>query len=152
MASDEIRPFRVDVPEAVLDDLRDRLRRTRWSDQIPGSGWGYGTDLAYLQSVCDDWQNKYDWRAQEDRFNRWPHFLTEIDGQQIHFIHARSDKSDALPLIITHGWPGSVVEMLDVIEPLIDPTAHGGSAEDAFHVVIPSIPGYGFSSQPAEAG
>jgi epoxide hydrolase len=142
MASDEIRPFRVDVPEAVLDDLRDRLGRTRWPDQIPGSGWGYGTDLTYLQIVCDDWQNKFDWRAQEDRFNRWPHFLTEIDGQQIHFIHARSDKSDALPLIITHGWPGSVAEFLDIIEPL----------RADFHVVVPSLPGYGWSGPTTQPG
>jgi microsomal epoxide hydrolase len=142
MASDEIRPFRVDVPEAVLDDLRDRLRRTQWPDQIAGSGWGYGTDLAYLQSVCDDWQNKFDWRAQEDRFNRWPHFLTEIDGQQIHYIHARSDKGDALPLIITHGWPGSVAEFLDIIEPL----------RADFHVVVPSLPGYGWSGPTTRPG
>jgi microsomal epoxide hydrolase len=142
MASDDIRPFRVDVPEAVLDDLRDRLARTRWPDQIPESGWGYGTDLAYLQSVCDDWQNKYDWRAQEDRFNRWPHFLTDIDGQQIHFIHERSERSDALPLIITHGWPGSVAEFLDIIEPL----------RADFHVVAPSLPGYGWSGPTTQPG
>jgi microsomal epoxide hydrolase len=142
MASDEIRPFRVDVPEGVLDDLRDRLSRTRWPDQIPGSGWGYGTDLAYLRSVCDDWQNKYDWRAQEDRLNRWPNFLTEIDGQQIHFIHARSDKSDAVPLIVTHGWPGSVAEFLDIIEPL----------RADFHVVVPSLPGYGWSGPTTQPG
>ena len=118
MASDDIPPFRVEVPDAVLDDLRDRLARTRWPDQIPGSGWGYGTDMAYLQELCDHWGTKFDWRVQEERFNRWPHFLTDIDGQQIHFIHARSDNPDALPLVITHGWPGSVAEFLDVIEPL----------------------------------
>jgi epoxide hydrolase len=142
MASDGIRPFRVDVPEAVLDDLRDRLARTRWPDQIPGSGWGYGTDLVYLQDLCDTWQNKFDWRAQEDRFNRWPNFLTDIDGQQIHFIHARSDKADALPLIISHGWPGSVAEFLDIIEPL----------RADFHVVVPSLPGYGWSGPTTEPG
>jgi epoxide hydrolase len=142
MASDDLRPFRVEVPEAVLDDLRDRLARTRWPDQIPGSGWGYGTDLAYLQDVCDTWQNTFDWRAQEDRFNRWPHFLTDIDGQQIHFIHARSDKADALPLIVTHGWPGSVAEFLDIIEPL----------RADFHVVVPSLPGYGWSGPTTEPG
>jgi pimeloyl-ACP methyl ester carboxylesterase len=141
-ASDDIRPFRVEVPEAVLDDLRERLARTRWPDQIPGSGWDYGTDLAYLQDLCDTWQNKFDWRAQEDRFNRWPHFLTDIGGQQIHFIHARSDNPDALPLIITHGWPGSVAEFLDVIEPL----------RANFHVVAPSLPGYGWSGVTTEAG
>jgi microsomal epoxide hydrolase len=142
MASDELRPFRIDVPEAVLDDLRDRLSRTHWPDHIPGSGWSYGTDLTYLQILCDDWQNKFDWRAQEDRFNRWPHFLTEIDGQQIHFIHARSDNSDALPLIITHGWPGSVAEFLDIIEPL----------RADFHVVVPSLPGYGWSGPTTTPG
>jgi microsomal epoxide hydrolase len=142
MASDDIRPFRVEVPEAVFDDLRDRLARTRWPDQIPGSGWGYGTDLAYLQDLCDTWQNKFDWRAQEDRFNRWPHFLTDIDGQQIHFIHARSDNPDAFPLIVTHGWPGSVAEFLDVIEPL----------RADFHVVVPSLPGYGWSGPTTAPG
>jgi microsomal epoxide hydrolase len=142
MASDELRSFRVDVPESVLDDLRDRLARTHWPDQIAGSGWSYGTDLAYLQSVCDDWQNKFDWRAQEDRFNRWPHFLTEIDGQQIHFIHARSENSNAFPLIITHGWPGSVAEFLDIIEPL----------RTDFHLVVPSLPGYGWSGPTTTPG
>jgi microsomal epoxide hydrolase len=142
MASSEIRPFRVEVPEDVLDDLRDRLARTRWPDQIPGSGWDYGTDLAYLQDLCDHWRAKFDWRAQEERFNRWPHFLTDIDGQQIHFIHARSDDPNALPLIITHGWPGSVAEFLDVIEPL----------RETFHVVAPSLPGYGWSGPTTEPG
>jgi microsomal epoxide hydrolase len=143
MSSDEaITPFRVEVPEAVLDDLRDRLARTRWPDQIPGSGWGYGTDLAYLQDLCEYWGTKFDWRAQEDRFNRWPHFLTMIDGQQIHFIHARSDNPDALPLVITHGWPGSVAEFLDIIEPL----------REQFHVVAPSLPGYGWSGPTTAPG
>ena len=140
--SDDIRPFRIEVPDAVLDDLRERLVRTRWPDQIPGSGWGYGTDLAYLQDLCDHWATKFDWRAQEERFNRWPHFLTDIDGQQIHFIHARSDDPNALPLIITHGWPGSVAEFLDVIEPL----------RENFHVVAPSLPGYGWSGPTTEPG
>jgi pimeloyl-ACP methyl ester carboxylesterase len=142
MASDEIRPFTIDVPEAVLEDLRERLARTRWPDQIPGSGWDYGTDLTYLQDLCGTWQNTYDWRAQEAKFNRWPNFLTDIEGQQIHFIHARSDNPNALPLIITHGWPGSVAEFLDVIEPL----------RENFHVVAPSLPGYGWSGVTTEAG
>jgi len=142
MPTDEIRPFRVDVPEAVLDDLRDRLARTRWPDQIPGSGWDYGTDLGYLQDLCDHWRAKFDWRAQEERFNRWPHFLTDIDGQQIHFIHARADDPDALPIVLTHGWPGSVSEFLDVIEPL---RAH-------FHVIVPSLPGYGWSGPTVAPG
>ena len=114
-------PFRVDVPDAVLDDLRDRLARTRWPDQIPGSGWSYGTDRAYLQQLCEYWRTEFNWRAEEARFNRWPHFLTNIDGQQVHFIHARSPEPDALPLLVTHGWPGSVSEFLDVIGPLSDP-------------------------------
>jgi len=141
-SNDDIRAFRVDVPDSVLDDLRERLARTRWPDQIPGSGWGYGTDLAYLQDLCDHWRAKFDWRAQEQRFNRWPHFLTEIDGQQIHFIHARCDNPDALALIVTHGWPGSVAEFVDVIEPL----------RETFHVVVPSLPGYGWSGPTVEPG
>ena len=142
MASDEIIPFRVEVPEAVLDDLRDRLGRTRWPDQIPGTAWDYGTDLAYLQDLCEYWRTSFDWRAQEARFNRWPHFLTTIDGQQIHFIHARSDNDDALPLLITHGWPGSVAEFLDVIEPL----------REQFDVIAPSVPGYGWSGPTSDPG
>jgi epoxide hydrolase len=152
MATNELRPFRVDVPDAVLDDLRDRLARTRWPDQIPNSGWDYGTDLAYLQDLCDHWRAKFDWRAQEDRFNQWPHFLTEIDGENIHFIHARSPEPDALPLVITHGWPGSVSEFLDIIEPLRDPRAQGGDPADAFHVVAPSLPGYGWSGPTTAPG
>jgi epoxide hydrolase len=142
MGNDDIRPFRIEVPDSVLDDLRDRLVRTRWPDQIPGSGWDYGTDLTYLQDLCEHWATKFDWRVQEERFNRWPHFLTEIDGQQIHFIHARSDDPNALPLIVTHGWPGSVAEFLDVIEPL----------RENFHVVVPSLPGYGWSGPTVERG
>jgi microsomal epoxide hydrolase len=142
MPSDDIRPFRVDVPEAVLDDLRERLTRTRWPDQIPNTSWDYGTDLAYLQDLCDYWRAKFDWRAQEDRFNRWPNFLTDVDGQQIHFTHARAERDDALPVIVTHGWPGSVAEFLDVIEPL----------RQHFHVVAPSLPGYGWSGPTTEPG
>jgi epoxide hydrolase len=142
VTGDDIRPFRVEVPDAVLEDLRDRLARTRWPDQIPGSGWGYGTDLAYLRELCEYWRTGFDWRAQEDRLNRWPHFLTEIDGQQIHFIHARSDDPGALPLIMSHGWPDSVSGFLEVIEPL----------RENFHVVVPSLPGYGWSGPTAEPG
>jgi len=142
MGNDDIHAFRVDVPDPVLDDLRERLARTRWPDQIPGSGWGYGTDLAYLQDLCHYWRTTFDWRTQEQRFNRWPHFLTEIDGQQIHFIHARCDDPDALALIVTHGWPGSVAEFVDVIEPL----------RETFHVVVPSLPGYGWSGPTVEPG
>ncbi|MCU1430720.1 MAG: Epoxide hydrolase [Actinomycetia bacterium] len=150
--SDELQPFKVDVPEDVLEDLRDRLARTRWPDQIPGSGWSYGTDLSYLQDLCETWRTTYDWRAQEARFNQWPHYLTDIDGQTVHFIHARSPEPDALPLLVTHGWPGSVSEFLDVIGPLSDPRAHGGDPADAFHVVAPSIPGYGWSGPTHESG
>jgi microsomal epoxide hydrolase len=150
--SDELRPFHVAVPESVLDDLRERLARTRWPDQISDRAWDYGTDLGYLQELCEHWATKFDWRAQEDRFNRWPHFLTDIDGTQVHFIHAQSPEPEALPLLITHGWPGSVSEFLDVIEPLRNPAAHGGDPRDAFHVVCPSIPGYGWSGPTTEPG
>jgi pimeloyl-ACP methyl ester carboxylesterase len=150
--SDEVRPFTIHAADSVLDDLRERLARTIWPDQIPGSGWGYGTDREYLQRLCEYWADGFDWRAQEARFNRWPNFLTEIDGQQIHFIHARSPEPDALPLVITHGWPGSVAEFLDVVDPLCDPRAHGGDPADAFHVVAPSLPGYGWSGPTVEPG
>jgi microsomal epoxide hydrolase len=150
--SDAIEDFRVEVSDAEIDDLRHRLRNTRWPDQIPGSGWGYGTDLEYLRDLCATWESTFDWRAQEARFNRWPHHRTVIDGHPVHFIHARSPEPDALPLLVTHGWPGSVAEFLDVVEPLRDPRAHGGDPRDAFHVVCPSIPGYGWSGPTQEPG
>jgi pimeloyl-ACP methyl ester carboxylesterase len=150
--SDEVRPFRIEVADEVLDDLRDRLGRTRWPDQIPGSGWGYGTDRAYLQDLCEHWRTTFDWRAQEERLNRWPHGLTDIDGQTIHLLHARSPEPDALPLVVTHGWPGSVTEFLDVVGPLSDPGSHGADPADAFHVVCPSLPGYGWSGPTTEPG
>ena len=150
--TDKTRPVRVDVPDSVLADLRDRLARTRWPDQIPGSGWGYGTDLEYLRGLCEHWRTEFDWRAQEKRFNRYEHALTEIDGQSVHFMHARSPEPGALPLIVTHGWPGSIAEFLDVVGPLADPAAHGGDPADAFHVICPSIPGYGWSGATKEAG
>jgi microsomal epoxide hydrolase len=150
--SEELRPFLVHVDEDVLEDLRDRLERTIWPDQIPGSGWGYGTDRSYLEELCEHWRTKFDWRQQEDRLNRWPHFLTDIDGQTVHFIHATAPEPDALPLVVTHGWPGSVSEFLDVIEPLRDPRSHGGDPADAFHVVVPSLPGYGWSGPTTESG
>ena len=149
---DEVTDFRVEVADQVLDDLRARLAATIWPDQIPGSGWGYGTDLAYLRDLCEYWRTTFDWREQEARFGRWPHHLTEIDGQQVHFIHARSPEPDALPLVITHGWPGSVAEFLDVIGPLTDPRSHGGDPADAFHVVAPSLPGYAWSGPTTEPG
>jgi pimeloyl-ACP methyl ester carboxylesterase len=147
----EVRPFRIETPQAVIDDLRRRLSDTRWPDEIPGTDWKYGTDLAYLQSLCRSWET-FDWSVVEARFNQWPQLLTTIDGQQVHAIHARSPEPDAMPLIITHGWPGSVAEFLDVIEPLRDPRRHGGDPADAFHVVVPSIPGYGWSGSTHEAG
>jgi microsomal epoxide hydrolase len=140
-----IRPFKIEVPDAAIADLRGRLTQTRWPDQIPGTGWEYGTELAYLRGLCDYWQMQYDWRAQEAALNRWPQFTTDVDGERLHFIHARSKHADAFPLLITHGWPGSIVEFQKILPLLTDPTAHGGRAEDAFHVICPSMPGYGFS-------
>jgi pimeloyl-ACP methyl ester carboxylesterase len=145
VTSEAITPFRSRTPDAVLADLRERLARTRFPDQPQGAGWGYGADLAYVQELCGYWRDRYDWRAAEERFNAFPQFTTEIEGETLHFFHVRSPQADALPLIITHGWPGSVAEFLDVLAPLSDPVRHGGDARDAFHVIAPSIPGYGFS-------
>ncbi len=150
--SDAPQPFQIQVPDEVLDDLRERLSRTRFPDQIEGSGWGYGTDGAYLRELCAYWKDKFDWRAQEALLNRFPHFRTEIGGQPLHFIHQRSPVEDALPLLITHGWPGSVFEFHKIIGPLTDPAAHGGDPADAFHVVCPSMPGYGWSGPTLEPG
>jgi pimeloyl-ACP methyl ester carboxylesterase len=147
-----IEPFRVDVPRAVLHDLHERLARTRFPEQLPDAGWDYGTELGYLQDFVGYWRDTYDWRAREARMNELDHFTTEIDSQNIHFVHARSPEADAVPLVITHGWPGSIVEFLDVIGPLSDPRAHGGDAADAFHVVAPSLPGYAFSGPTHERG
>jgi pimeloyl-ACP methyl ester carboxylesterase len=143
--SESIEPFSIAIDQSVLDDLHRRLAATRFPDQIPGTGWTYGAELGYVKDLVAYWRDRFDWRAQERALNRLDHFRTEIDGQQIHFVHARSKQSQALPLIISHGWPGSIVEFLKVIGPLTDPEAHGGKAEDAFHVVCPSLPGYGFS-------
>jgi pimeloyl-ACP methyl ester carboxylesterase len=150
--SDDVTPYRIEVPEADLRDLRERLRRTRWPEAETVDDWSQGTPLSYVQELCGYWAEGYDWRATESRLNRFPQFRTEIDGLGIHFIHARSPHAGALPLVITHGWPGSVVEFHKVIEPLTDPPAHGGDASDAFHVVCPSLPGYGFSDKPARHG
>ena len=124
--SDAISRMRIEVPEEVLDDLRRRLAAARFPDQIPGSGWDYGTDGAYLRELCSYWRDKFDWRAQEALLNRFEHFHTSIDGQKLHFVHARSKVPGALPLVITHGWPGSVFEFHKIIGPLVDPVAHGG--------------------------
>ena len=148
----EIRKFQLEVTDAVLDDLKKRLSMTRWPNKETPEDWSQGIPLGYMKELCDYWQHEYDWRAREERFNRFPQFITEIDGVDIHFIHLPSVHQNARPLIITHGWPGSVVEFHKVIEPLADPTAHGGNTEDAFHVVVPSLPGYGFSGKPKVTG
>jgi microsomal epoxide hydrolase len=140
-----IEPFAIRVDDGAWEDLRRRLSATRWPDQIEGTGWEYGAELRYVRELCAYWRDRYDPHAAFGELARWPHFQTRIDGQRIHFLHAPSRHADALPLLISHGWPGSVVEFMDVIEPLRDPEAHGGSARDAFHVVCPSLPGYGYS-------
>ena len=137
--------FEIRVEESVLEDLRRRLALTRFPDQIEGTSWEYGCPVDYLRELVEYWRDKYDWRAQEARLARLPHFRTRIDGQSIHFVHARSQHTDALPLLLVHGWPGSIVEFLDVVPRLTDPTTHGGESRDAFHVIAPSLPGYGFS-------
>ena len=152
MAMPEIRPFRIDVPDDDLADLRRRLSATRWPEAECVDDWSQGMPLAYTRELATYWADVYDWRAREAALNRFDQFITEIDGLDIHFIHQRSPHADAFPLIITHGWPGSVAEFQKVIEPLTDPTAHGGRAEHAFHVVCPSLPGYGFSGKPATTG
>ncbi|GAB3959529.1 epoxide hydrolase [Actinoallomurus acanthiterrae] len=148
----EIHRFRIDVPQAQLDDLRDRLAATRWPDELPGVDWSYGVPAGYARRLAEYWRTGFDWRAAEARLNAFPQFTTRIDGQNIHFLHVRSPEQDALPLIITHGWPGSVAEFMKVIGPLTDPAAHGGDPADAFHVVAPSIPGFGFSGPTTETG
>src|SRR5215475_12318391 len=148
----EIRPFRVAIAQESLDDLQSRLDGIRWTSDIPGEGPDYGMSLAWVQRLAGYWRDGFDWRAAEARLNACPQFITEIDGQKIHFMHVRSPEPDALPLILTHGWPGSIAEFLDVIGPLADPRSHGGDPADAFHLVIPSIPGFGFSVPLAEAG
>ena len=148
----DLTPFRIDVAEDDLRDLRERLQRTRWPDRETVDDWSQGIPLAFVQDLCQYWADGYDWRKSEARLNDFPQFRTEVDGLGIHFIHVRSPHDDALPLVLTHGWPGSVVEFHKVIGPLTDPTAHGGKAEDAFHVVCPSLPGYGFSDKPSTTG
>jgi epoxide hydrolase len=148
----DVQPFRIDVPGADLADLRDRLARTRWPDELPGAGWSMGVPLGYLQRLAEYWRSGYDWRVHEARLNRLPQFTTTIDGQRVHFLHLRSPEPDALPLIVTHGWPGSIVELTPVVEALADPRSHGGDPADAFHVVAPSLPGFGFSGPTHVAG
>lgn len=148
----DIRPFRVEVSQAELDDLMDRLARTRLPQPAPGDDWTYGTPNAYLRDAIEQWRTSFDWRAEEARINAVPHFMTEVDGQPIHFIHVRSPHPDATPLILAHTYPGSSVDYLDLIGPLTDPVAYGGRAEDAFDVVVPDAPGYGFSNPVTEGG
>jgi hypothetical protein len=147
-----IRPFRVEVPEEQLADLRRRLAATRLPTSELVDDRSQGVQLATIQALARFWATEHDWRACEARLNALPQFTTEIDGVDIHFIHVRSPHEDALPLIMTHGWPGSVIELLETVGPLTDPTAHGGEAADAFHLVLPSVPGYGFSGEPREVG
>ncbi|MEU1199375.1 epoxide hydrolase family protein [Streptomyces sp. NPDC005813] len=148
----EIRPFTFEFPQAELDDLRARIEAARWPEKETVADQSQGTQLETMKELARYWASEYDWRKVEAKLKALPHFITEIDGLDIHFIHVRSKHEDALPLIVTHGWPGSIVEQLKIIEPLVDPTAHGGSASDAFHVIIPSMPGYGFSGKPTSTG
>ncbi len=150
--SDAITPFTLAVPQAELDELNRRLANTRWPDRETVDDWTQGSPLAKVQALCAYWRDGYDWRRAEARLNALGQFRTEIDGLNIHFLHVRSKHPDAMPLLLTHGWPGSVMEFMKVIGPLTDPTAHGGRAEDAFHVIAPSLPGYGFSDKPTTAG
>jgi pimeloyl-ACP methyl ester carboxylesterase len=148
----EIRPFNIDVPDDRLEDLRRRVAATRLPSKELVEDRSQGVQLATIQELAGYWATDYDWRKAEAKLNALPQFMTEIDGADVHFIHVRSEHEDALPLIMTHGWPGSVIELLETVGPLTDPTAHGGNAEDAFHLVLPSVPGYGFSAEPTELG
>ena len=150
--SAQVRPYRVEIPQEDLDDLEARLGRVRWPDELPSVEWSYGVPLDYVRELVDYWRTSFDWRGHEARLNAHPQFLTAIDGQQVHFVHVRSPEPDALPLICTHGWPMSVFEYLDLIGPLSDPRAHGGDPADAFHVVIPSLPGVAFSGPTTDRG
>jgi epoxide hydrolase len=147
-----MRNYRIDIPQSDIDDLRRRLLATRWPEEIAGVGWDRGTPVGYLRDLAEYWCTTFDWRAAERRLNQHPQFVTEIDGARVHFIHVRSPEPTATPLVMTHGWPGSIAEFLEVIGPLSDPRAHGGNPADAFHLVIPSIPGFGFSGPTGQAG
>jgi pimeloyl-ACP methyl ester carboxylesterase len=148
---EQVTPFRIEVPQADVDDLRERLARTRFAPAVPGDSWDYGTPEAYLREMVARWQD-FDWRAVEQRLNAYPGFVTEVDGQRIHFLHVRSAVEGATPILLAHTYPGSVLDFLDMIDPLVDPEAHGGRAEDAFHVVVPSMPGFGWSTPVADTG
>jgi len=150
--TDNISPYTVAIPDAVLDDLGKRLALTRWPDPETCTDWSQGIPLAYTRELADYWANDYDWRRCEAQLNAWPQFSTRLQGMDIHFLHCRSPHPEAMPLIISHGWPGSILEFRHIIDALVDPVAHGGSAADAFHLVIPSLPGYGFSGKPTATG
>lgn len=152
MNDDTITPFRIDIPERDLADLADRLDHTRWPSELPGAGWGYGVALDRVRELAAYWRHHFDWRAQQARLNQYPQFMTVIDGQRIHFLQVRSPERDAFPLVLTHGWPGSVAEFAEVVGPLTDPRHHGGDPVDAFDVVVPSLPGFGFSTPASETG
>jgi epoxide hydrolase len=147
-----VTPFKYEAPQSALDDLKRRLKETRWPERETAKDWSQGVPLTKLRALVEYWRTDYDWRRGEAKLNRFPQFRTKIDGLNIHFLHVRSRHENALPIIITHGWPGSVIEFLKIIDPLTNPTAHGGRAEDAFHVVAPSLPGFGFSDKPTEGG
>src|SRR4029079_18543204 len=149
-ADEAIVPYKINVPDAVLRDLKERLGSTRFPDQLQNVGWDYGTDPAYLKPLVEYWRDRFDWRAQEKKLNEFDQYKTTIDGLEIHFIHQKSKVATAFPLAVTHGWPGSIVEFTKVIGPLTDPVKYGGRAEDAFNVVAISLPGFGFSGKPAE--
>ncbi|OKI18066.1 epoxide hydrolase family protein [Saccharothrix sp. CB00851] len=148
----DIRPFRIDIPQEQLDDLNARLAGTRWPDELPGVGWSRGVPVAYLKDLAEHWRTTYDWRAHEAAINEHPQYLATVGGQRVHFLHVRSPEPDALPLVLLHGWPGGVVDFLDVIGPLSNPRAHGGDPARAFHLVVPSLPGFGFSTPLAGPG
>jgi len=147
-----IEPFKIAVPEATLEDLNHRLDRTRWPDEIPTSGWDYGSNLTYMKELVDYWRTSFDWRAQEEALNRMPQFMANVGAADIHFVHGKGKGPNPLPLVITHGWPGSLWEMQKILPMLTDPASHGGDAADAFDVVLPSLPGYGFSGRPQQPG
>jgi len=151
-ATRDVTPFKVHVPQAALDDLKERLANARWPDKEPVTDWSQGVPLAKAQALAEYWRTRYDWRRVESTLNGLPQFRSQLDGLGIHFFHVRSKHENALPIVLTHGWPGSIIEFLQIIGPLTDPTTHGGKADEAFHVVIPSLPGFGFSDKPTEPG
>jgi epoxide hydrolase len=148
----DIKPFQIDIAQADLDDLQRRLTHIRWPERETPVDWSQGIPLAYVKELCGYWRERYDWRRCESWLNRLPQFTTEIDGLDFHFLHVRSPNENALPLVMTHGWPGSIIEFSKVIGPLTEPASHGGSDDDAFHLVCPTLPGFGFSGKPSETG